>query len=64
MLTVIGKDDNVTKLCTCNKCGSIITYNLIDVRLLWSGKDYSGGSDGAKGFNCPTCLHEVILECW
>lgn len=61
---VIGKDESATKRATCRSCAAIIEYTPGEVRTLWSGKDYSGGSDGAKGFNCPACSQQVITERW
>ena len=55
MPVVIGKDESVYKRLTCQKCGAINQYAPNEVRTLWEGRDYSGGSDGAEGFNCAGC---------
>jgi transcription elongation factor Elf1 len=57
-------DPKVVKRISCGCCGVRLEYVPNDVILLWSGKDYSGGSDGAKGFKCPKCGKDVITERW
>lgn len=64
MPKVVGHDPSVTKRATCQKCGAINEYVPGEVRTLWSGTDYSGGSDGAKGFNCGECNEQVVTERW
>ncbi len=59
-----GPSKTVAKEIVCSDCGATIEYVPKDVRLLWSGKDYSGGPDGAKGFTCPECGAQVITERW
>lgn len=54
----------VIKRCTCKNCGAINEYAPKDVVLLWEGKDYGGGSDGAMGFNCAGCGEEIIVKSW
>ena len=64
MATVIGTDATKMLQVTCRKCASRLEYTEGEVRTLWSGKDYSGGSDGAKGFSWPKCGLDVITEQW
>ena len=64
MPKIVGKDPAVTKRATCRHCGSINEYTPGEVWTLWSGTDYSGGADGAKGFHCASCGKEVITERW
>jgi RNase P subunit RPR2 len=64
MAIVIGTDEKALKQITCRECASIIQYTASEVRLLWSGTDYSGGSDGAKGFTCPKCGKDIHTERW
>lgn len=64
MPVVVGRDESVYKKLTCRHCGSINQYAPNEVRTLWSGKDYSGGLDGAEGFNCANCGKEVIVRAW
>lgn len=64
MATVIGVDLARVKQATCTSCASQLEYIPGEVRTLWSGKDYSGGADGAKGFSCPKCGQDVITERW
>lgn len=61
---VVGTDEGAVKKITHKNCAAVIEYTPSDVRLLWSGKDYSGGSAGAKGFTCPHCGENVITERW
>ena len=64
MLKVVGQDPKAVKRVTHSKCGAVIEYHPIDVFELWSGKDCSGGSDGAEGFKCPNCGENVIIRRW
>lgn len=57
-------DPSVAKQVVCRSCGVKLEYVPKDVVTLWSGKDYGGGSDGAKGFKCPKCNENVITERW
>lgn len=64
MPKVIGFDDSVKKKATCRNCSAIVEYVPKDVRNLHSGTDWSGGSDGADGFNCPNCGKEIYTRSW
>lgn len=64
MLKVVGQDPGAAKRITHTECGAVIEYHPIDVVNLWSGTDYSGGSDGADGFKCPNCGKNVIIRRW
>lgn len=64
MATVVGTDETALKEVTCRGCARRIRYAPGEVRTLWSGKDYSGGPDGAKGFSCPNCNENIITERW
>lgn len=64
MAVVVGFDERVKKRATCRKCSAICEYTPGEVRTLWSGTDYGGGPDGAKGFTCPQCGENVITERW
>ena len=64
MPVVVGQDESVYKKLTCRNCGSINQYAPNEVRTLWSGNDYSGGSDVVEGFNCANCGEEVIVRAW
>lgn len=59
-------DPSVKKEIVCRGCGATIEYVPNDVKTLWSGTDYGGGPDGAKGFRCPNrgCNHQIITEQW
>lgn len=57
-------DPSVVKTIICQNCGGKLEYVPNDVRTLWSGKDYSGGPDGAEGFDCPICKKHVIVRRW
>lgn len=64
MVKIVGRDESVVKRITCRKCAAILEYTPSEVRNLYSGTDYSGGSDGADGFNCPNCGSEVYTRSW
>lgn len=64
MVEVIGQNNDVLKKITHKECGAVLRYKPIEVITLWSGTDYSGGSDGATGFKCPQCGENVIITRW
>lgn len=64
MIKIVGQDNSVVSRVTCRNCGAVNEYTPSKVKLLWEGKDYSGGSDGAKGFHCASCGERVITESW
>lgn len=64
MPRVVEEVPVVTKRILHKHCGRTIEYVPADVITLWSGTDYGGGPDGAKGFKCPHCRENVILERW
>lgn len=64
MPVAVGKDQSVVKRVTCQKCGTINEYTQSEVRTLWKGHDYSGGSYGADGFNCACCSAHIITKRW
>ena len=64
MPKIVGIDQSKVKRITCSNCASINEYTLGEVRTLWSGTDYSGGSDGAEGFNCAACGKEIQTKRW
>lgn len=64
VIKVIGQDQSLVKKITCRHCGAINEYLPIDVRNLYSGRDYSGGSDGRDGFNCGQCNKEITTYSW
>jgi hypothetical protein len=47
MAKVIGFDTDVSKKVTCWNCSAIIEYVPNEVKK-YSGRDYSGGSDGKE----------------
>ncbi len=57
-------DPKVVKQAVCSNCGVTLEYIPRDVVLLWSGTDYGGGPDGARGFKCLKCNENVIIERW
>jgi hypothetical protein len=64
VIKVVGQDDSAIKRKTCRQCGAINEYHPIDVKVLYSGRDIGGGSDGRKGFKCGQCSSEVVTEAW
>ena len=65
-MTVVaeGKDDSVYKRLVCKNCGTINRYTPGDVVNIHTGRDYSGGSNGADGFRCAECNAWVITRSW
>lgn len=64
MVTIVGRDQSAVKRITHQECGAILEYTKNEVRSLWRGTDYGGGSDGADGFTCPNCGKDVITRRW
>lgn len=64
MPRVVGHDNRAVERITHDECAAVIEYVPNDVVLLWSGTDYGGGPDGAKGFKCPNCGKNVIIDRW
>lgn len=64
MPKAVGIDQSIAKRATCSKCGTINEYFPREVFILYQGKDYSGGSDGAEGFHCANCGERVITRSW
>lgn len=64
MAKVVGRDESAVKHTTCGSCAARLEYTPGEVRNLWRGQDYSGGSDGADGFTCPACGKDVITRRW
>jgi hypothetical protein len=64
MAKVVGTNPSAVKQITCWNCAAIVEYTKGEVRNLWSGTDYGGGSDGADGFNCPNCGKEIHTRRW
>lgn len=64
MAKVVGRDETAVKRVTCQNCAALVEYTPGEVRNLYSGTDYGGGSDGADGFNCPGCGKEVYTRSW
>ena len=57
-------DESKKKQKTCSICATILKYTPSDVVVLWEEGNYSGGTDGAKGFRCPRCGYDVVTERW
>lgn len=64
MVKIVGRDESAVKRITCRNCAARLEYTESEVRNLWSGTDYGGGSDGADGFNCPQCGAQVHVRRW
>jgi len=54
----------VEKRVVCEGCGITLAYVPNDVVVLWNGRDIGGGPDGARGFKCPKCNKDVIIDRW
>lgn len=58
-------DPSVVKRAICREgCGCTVEYVPNDVKTLWSGRDISGCSEGEKGFKCPKCKKNIVVERW
>lgn len=64
MVKVVGYDDALKKRATCRHCSAINEYLPKDVKNLWRGTDYGGGSDGADGFKCAECGKDIHVRSW
>lgn len=64
MPKVVGQDHSVAKRYTCKFCGAINEVLPNEIRTLYQGRDYSGGTAGVKGFNCAGCGAEVKTQVW
>jgi hypothetical protein len=64
MPKIVGQDPEVSKRITCKHCGAINEYTPKEVRVLYSGRDISGGPDGAEGFNCAGCGEQIKTKVW
>lgn len=69
MAIVIGEDSSAKSRFTCSGtktrpgCGAIVEYTQMDIQR-YSGRDYSGGSDGREWVVCPRCGKEHTLRSW
>ncbi len=69
MATIIGYDETKKSRFTCTGsvtkpgCGAIVEYTQSDIKT-YSGKDYSGGSDGREWVDCPGCSKQYVLRSW
>lgn len=63
MVKVVGRDEKAVKKITCYGCAAILEYTNSEVKK-YSGRDYSGGSDGREWVVCPECGHEAVIRSW
>lgn len=63
MAKVIGRDEKHVHTVSCRKCAAKIEYVENEVQE-YSGRDYSGGSDGHTWVDCPSCGKKIILTSW
>lgn len=63
MAEVIGKDEKVSRECSCHGCGARIRYYRNDVKSACY-TDYGGGSDTSYWINCPSCCKDVAVSVW
>lgn len=69
MVQIVGYNESEKKRVTCSSgpyrvgCGAILTYTKSDVQS-YSGRDYSGGSDGREWIVCPGCGSDITLRSW
>lgn len=53
-MQVIGEDPKYRKQTTCRNCAAIIAYTDSET-VTKVYRDYGGGSDSYREFNCPRC---------
>lgn len=61
MAEVIGKDEKVSRECSCQGCGARIRYYRNDVKSA-RYRDYDGGRH--YWINCPSCCKDVSVNVW
>lgn len=61
MVTIVGKDNSITKECTCKNCGARLQYTPSE-----ETRDYSTDYTGSKYYYsyivCPSCGHKVTTK--
>lgn len=61
MVTIVGKDNSVTKECTCKNCGTRLQYTPSE-ELRDFSTDYTGGKDYYSYIRCPACGQPVVTK--
>lgn len=62
MATVVGKDPQFVRRCTCGNCASVIEYTLSETREEKRNHDYLGDYDIVRVLNCPSCGKEIQVK--
>ena len=55
MPKVVDQNKLIYRRYTCKHCDAINEVVPNEIRTLYKGKDYSGGTAGSDGFNCALC---------
>lgn len=63
MAEVIGKDERVSRECSCSGCGAKVRYYKNDTRT-YTKSDYGGGSDTYYEISCPGCGKDISVRAW
>lgn len=58
---IIGESPQALRKAPCSNCGAILEFTNADTRLE-THKDYGGGSDTYRVFNCPRCSHKIQVS--
>jgi RNase P subunit RPR2 len=61
MPTIVGKDPEKVRRCTCNNCASILEYTLSETRTRVVF-DYSGDSETIRELTCSGCGHVIQVK--
>ena len=61
MATVIGKNLQHIKQCTCIECASVVEYTLSEVED-YIHHDYGGGKDTVYYIVCPACGYKIKVN--
>ena len=64
MPKVVDQNKLIYRRYTCKHCDAINEVVPNEIRTLYKGKDYSGGTAGSDSFNCALCGKENITDSW
>lgn len=59
-VTIIGKDPQLTKRCSCRNCSAMLEYTKADTTVDYS-TDYLGDKDYYRYLTCPSCSVKVFV---
>jgi RNase P subunit RPR2 len=61
MATIVGKEPQAIRRCTCRNCASIIEYTQSETVTRWVS-DYSGDREQIRELRCPGCGKEIQVK--